>query len=87
MDALLVPEQAPAFPRVRLLGELPFLLTLWLLRSQPLGQRRPELLTYLLLSAVQLEIAWMVPRAHAAVELYLLGFSMAPYGSGCLMHG
>lgn len=86
-DAVLEPEHAAAFALLRLLCDVPMLVALWLLRARPLGRRRPELLTFLLLAVVQCEIAWMVVRADGAREFYLLGFSLAVYASGCVLGG
>jgi diguanylate cyclase (GGDEF)-like protein len=84
VDRLTVPEQAADFLVVRLAGELPMLAALIALRWLPLGRRRPELLTFVVLLTVQLEIAWMISRTTDA-PYHLLGFTLAVYGSGCIM--
>jgi diguanylate cyclase (GGDEF)-like protein len=84
VDVVLEPSLAPAFAVVRLAGAVPMLVCVLLLWRHPLGRRRPELLTWLVLSLVQCEIAWMVPQVQNA-EFYLLGFTLAVYGSGCVL--
>lgn len=86
-DQLLEPDLARRFLLVRLLCDVPVLACLWLLRTRPLGRRRPELLTFLVLALTQVEIAWMLPQVTGAPEPYLLGLTLAIYGSGCLMAG
>jgi diguanylate cyclase (GGDEF)-like protein len=83
-DALLEPASAATFVAVRLVGTVPMLVILGLLWRHPVGRRRPELLTWLLLSVVQCEVAWMIPRTRN-VEFYLLGFTLAIYASGCML--
>jgi diguanylate cyclase (GGDEF)-like protein len=84
VDRLTVPEQAAEFLVLRLAGELPMLAALIALRWLPSGRRRPELLTFLVLLTVQVEIAWMISRTTDA-PYHLLGFTLAIYGSGCIM--
>jgi diguanylate cyclase (GGDEF)-like protein len=84
VDRLTVPEQAAGFLVLRLIGELPILAALIALRWLPVGRRRPELLTFLVLTVVQLEIAWMISRTTDA-PFHLLGFTLAVYGSGCIL--
>lgn len=86
-DVLLEPSQARVFIEVRLACDLVIALCLWVLWSRPLGRRRPELVTFLMLTVVQAEIAWMVVRATDARDVYLLGFSLPLYASGCVMGG
>jgi diguanylate cyclase (GGDEF)-like protein len=83
-DLLLEPHHARAFIAVRLLGEVPVLAAVWLLRRRP---ARPQLLAVSVLALVQCEIAWMVSRASSSREFYLLGFTLALYGSGLLLAG
>jgi diguanylate cyclase (GGDEF)-like protein len=86
-DVLLEPAHARAFIVVRLIGEIPIAALLWILWRRPLGRRRPALPSFLVLAVVQSEVAWMVVRANEARDLYLLGFSLALYASGCVMGG
>ncbi|WP_346620901.1 GGDEF domain-containing protein [Blastococcus montanus] len=75
---------AQAFLTLRLLCEIPMALGLVALWRLPLGRRRPELLTFLILAVVQAEVAWMVTRS-ADPKYHLLGFTLAIYGSGCVL--
>jgi diguanylate cyclase (GGDEF)-like protein len=84
VDRIAVPQLAAAFWTVRLLSELPMLTAMWALSRRPIGRRRPELLTFLILAVVQIEIAWMIPQTHGHAY-YLLGFTIAVYGSGCIL--
>jgi diguanylate cyclase (GGDEF)-like protein len=84
VDRVLAPEEAATFLAVRLLCDVPMLLMTWLLWRRPVGRRKPERLTFLILAVVQLEVAWMIPRVDQ-VHYYLLGFTLAIYGSGCVM--
>ncbi|MCV2490701.1 GGDEF domain-containing protein [Geodermatophilus sp. YIM 151500] len=83
-DAILEPARATSFTVLRLACTVPVLLVTWLLWRHPLGRRRPELLTFVVMAVVQAEIAWMVPRVDN-VEFYLLGFTLPLYASGCLL--
>jgi diguanylate cyclase (GGDEF)-like protein len=84
VDRMSVPHQADAFLVVRLICDIPMLLTLWALWRLPLGRRRPERLTFLVLAIVQAEIAGMIAVADDP-KYHLLGFTLAIYGSGCIM--
>jgi diguanylate cyclase (GGDEF)-like protein len=84
VDRALEPGLAGSFLAVRLLGELPILAVVWLLATRPLGRRRPELLTWLALAVVQVEVAWMIPQVHHT-DHYAMGFTLAIYASGCLL--
>lgn len=86
-DWLLEPAHARSFFELRLICDLPVAGCLWLLWARPVGRRRPELLTFLIFTIVQAEIAWMVARATSARDFYLLGFSLPLYASGCVMGG
>jgi diguanylate cyclase (GGDEF)-like protein len=86
-DQLLEPQHAREFLIARLLAEIPMLTCLWLLWARPIGRRRPELLSFVVLAVVQVEIAWMVVQATDARDAYLLGFSLALFGSGCILAG
>jgi diguanylate cyclase (GGDEF)-like protein len=85
-DVILEPDLAPTFLVVRLAGLAPIALAAWLLWRHPVGRRRPELLTVAILVVVQAAVVWMVPQVDA-VEAYVLGLSIALYGSGCLLAG
>jgi diguanylate cyclase (GGDEF)-like protein len=84
VDRIAVPEQAASFLVVRLLADLPMLAAMFALWRLPLGRRRPELLTFVVLAIVQAEIAWMITRTFDA-PFHLLGFTLAIYGSGCIL--
>jgi diguanylate cyclase (GGDEF)-like protein len=84
VDRVATPGQAGMFLLVRLLGDIPMLLALWALWRLPLGRSRPEALTFLVLAVVQVEIAWMITQAHDP-KYHLLGFTLAIYGSGCIL--
>jgi diguanylate cyclase (GGDEF)-like protein len=57
---------------------------MYVLWRLPLGRRHPELLTFVVLAVVQIEIAWMITRTTDA-PYHLLGFTLAIYGSGCIL--
>jgi diguanylate cyclase (GGDEF)-like protein len=84
VDRIEVPERADEFLAVRLLCEIPMLLAMWALWRLPLGRRRPERLTFFVLAVVQAEIAWMVVQTDGS-PYYVLGFTLAVYGSGCVV--
>jgi diguanylate cyclase (GGDEF)-like protein len=84
VDRIAVPAQAGTFLLVRLLCDIPMLLTLWALWRRPLGRRHPEALAFLVLAVVQAEIAWMITQAQDP-KYHLLGFTLAIYGSGCIL--
>jgi diguanylate cyclase (GGDEF)-like protein len=84
VDRIVVPHLAATFFAVRLVGDLPMLLAMWALWRLPLGRRRPELVTCAVLAIVQAEIAWMIPQTQGD-PYYLLGFTLAVYGSGCIL--
>jgi diguanylate cyclase (GGDEF)-like protein len=84
VDRVAAPEQAGAFLLVRLLCDIPMSVALWALWRLPLGRRHPEGLTFLVLAVVQVEIAWMITQADDP-KYHLLGFTLAIYGSGCIL--
>jgi diguanylate cyclase (GGDEF)-like protein len=84
VDRIAVPHLAASFLVVRLACDLPMLLAMWALWRLPVGLRRPELLTFAVLAIVQAEIAWMIPQTQGD-PYYLLGFTLAVYGSGCIL--
>lgn len=84
VDRIAVPQLAGTFLWVRLLCDVPMLLAMWALWRLPLGRRRPEWLTFAVLAVVQCEIAWMIPQTQGD-SYYLLGFTLAIYGSGCIV--
>jgi diguanylate cyclase (GGDEF)-like protein len=84
VDRIAVPHLAATFLAVRLLGDLPVLWVMWALWRLPIGRRRPEVLTFAVLALVQIEIAWMIGQTRGH-EYYLLGFTLAVYGSGCIL--
>ena len=84
VDRISVPELAGTFLLLRLLGDIPMLLAMVALWRLPVGRSHPELLTFVVLAVVQLEIAWMITRTTGA-PFHLLGFTLAIYGSGCIL--
>jgi diguanylate cyclase (GGDEF)-like protein len=84
VDRIAVPHLTGAFLAVRLLCDVPMLLVMWALWRLPIGRRRPERLSFVVLAIVQAEIAWMIPQTHGQ-PYYLLGFTLAIYGSGCIL--
>jgi diguanylate cyclase (GGDEF)-like protein len=84
VDLLVAPDQAGAFLVVRLACDIPMVAALVLLRRHPLGRRRPELVTFGVMALVQAEIAWMIPQVDHR-QYHLLGFTLAIYGSGCIL--
>jgi diguanylate cyclase (GGDEF)-like protein len=84
VDRIAVPTQAGGFLVIRLLCDIPMLIALWVLRRRPLGRRHPERLTFFVLAVVQAEIAWMITQADNP-QYHLLGFTLAIYGSGCIL--
>jgi diguanylate cyclase (GGDEF)-like protein len=84
VDRVATPEQADLFLLVRLLCEIPMALAVWALWRTPLGRAHPEWLTFFVLAVIQVEIAWMITQAGDP-EYHLLGFTLAVYGSGCIL--
>ena len=84
VDRIAVPQLSAAFLAVRLLCDIPMLLVMWALWRLQIGRRRPERLAFCVLAIVQAEIAWMIPQTHGQ-PYYLLGFTLAIYGSGCIL--
>ena len=84
VDRISVPDQAATFLVVRLFGEIPMLLAMLALWRHPLGRRRPEALTFFVMAVIQVQVAWMITQA-ADPEYHLLGFTLAIYGSGCIL--
>jgi hypothetical protein len=84
VDWVATPEQVVMFLLVRLACDVPMIGALWALLRLPLGRSRPEALTFFVLAVVQLEIAWMITQAGDPTY-HLLGFTLAIYGSGCIM--
>ncbi|RBY88709.1 diguanylate cyclase [Blastococcus sp. TF02A-26] len=81
LDRYLEPQLAGQFLVVRALAEIPMLICLYLLWRSPLGHRRPEQLTLVILVFVQLSICWMVAQVEET-ESYASGLSLAIYGVG-----
>jgi diguanylate cyclase (GGDEF)-like protein len=84
VDDVLEPARASLFLLVRLGCDVPILAAAWLLLSTSVGRRYPERCTFVAMAVVQFEIAWMIPRV-AHVEVYLMGFTLAIFASGCLL--
>jgi diguanylate cyclase (GGDEF)-like protein len=81
VDRVAAPGHVSDFLLIRLLLDLPILAGVAALWRLPVGRRRPERLTFLILAVVQLEVAWMIPRVDDA-QYYLLGYTVAIYVSG-----
>jgi len=84
VDRIAVPQLSALFWAVRLLCDVPMLLVMAALWWLPAGRRRPEALSFAVLAIVQAEVAWMIPQTHGQAY-YLLGFTLAIYGSGCIL--
>ena len=84
VDRIAVPQLSAMFWVVRLLCDVPMVLVMAALWWLPVGRRRPEALSFAVLAIVQAEIAWMIPQTHGQAY-YLLGFTLAIYGSGCIL--
>jgi len=84
VDRTVAPAQADLFLIVRLIGDVPIVAALWALTRSSLGRRRPAALAVLALAVVQVEIAWMLTQVDDPTY-YLLGFTLAIYGSGCIL--
>lgn len=87
LDVLLVPGQARTFITLRCLCDIPILLLLWALAKRPIGWRRPEFLTFVVIAVVQSEVAWMLVRVASHRDAYVMGYSLALFASGCVMGG
>jgi diguanylate cyclase (GGDEF)-like protein len=83
-DAVLEPGFVVRGASIRLLCAVPMLAALWLLWRTRAGLRHPELGTLVVLTLVQLDIAWMATQV-VHVESYVMGLSLALYGSGCIL--
>jgi len=83
-DVLLEPALAVRFLVVRLAALVPIAVLVWLLWRRPIGRHRPELLSVGILVVIQAAVVWMIPQVQN-VEPYVLGLSIALYGSGCLL--
>jgi diguanylate cyclase (GGDEF)-like protein len=84
VDRIAVPHLTDTFLVVRLLCDIPMLLVMYALWRLPIGRRKPEILTFVVLAVVQISIAWMIVQTRGH-EYYLLGFTLAVYGSGCIL--
>jgi diguanylate cyclase (GGDEF)-like protein len=85
-DLLLEPQLVARFGLARVVCAVPMLAALWLLWRRPVGLRHPQLITFAVLTVAQLDIAWMTAQV-THVESYVMGLSLALYGSGCLLSG
>jgi diguanylate cyclase (GGDEF)-like protein len=84
-DAVVIPDQAAAFIRVRLLFEAAIALA-WLgLLWRRLGARWPEQMAFLLVALPEVAIAWMIPSTGERLAPYLLGLSLAIYASAFMI--
>jgi diguanylate cyclase (GGDEF)-like protein len=84
VDRLLAPREVDLFLAVRLLSDIPIVLLTAVLAFLPLGRRRPEELTFAILTLVQVVTAWMVPRAQHG-QFYAMGVTLALYACGCVL--
>ncbi len=83
-DYLVDPSNAGDFATLRLVLELP-LLALWLSLFTRLGRRYPELVMLLMMSVIQVAIAYMIARVDDAHAPYALGMSLAIFTSAFLL--
>jgi diguanylate cyclase (GGDEF)-like protein len=83
-DYLVDPADAGLFAVVRLGLEV-LLIGLWLSLFTEHGRRRPELVMLLMLSLVEISIAFMIARIEGQYAPYTLGMSLAIFGSAFLL--
>lgn len=83
-DHIVEPALAGTFTVFRLVALVPMLACLGALFT-PFGRRRPELLVLAILSAVEIAIAFMIPRVETQHAAYALGMSLAIYASAFLL--
>ena len=83
-DHLVEPEHATTFTGIRLGLEVP-LIGLWLALFTRVGRRHPELIGLLMLTLIEVSIAFMISRLEEAYAPYTLGLSLAIYGSAFLL--
>jgi len=80
-----VPERAASFMAVRAAFGLLVLSTWLILWRTCVGRSHPEALVFAILALPEAAIAWMVPRTGSHLEAYLLGFTLAIYGSAVVV--
>ena len=83
-DHLVEPEHATTFTAIRFGLEVP-LIGLWLALFTRVGRRHPELIGLLMLTLIEVSIAFMISRLEEAYAPYTLGLSLAIYGSAFLL--
>jgi diguanylate cyclase (GGDEF)-like protein len=85
LDRVLEPANADAFLLVRLAGEAVVAVILALIVLRKVRGVALDWASFAMLATVQVAIAWMLPRVVDSFEAYLLGFSLALYGSAIVV--
>ena len=80
-DAVVLPESAELFLRVRLAFELVIGIGWLVLRAERFGGRWPEQTAFAVVCLPVIAISWLIPRSGDHLEPYLLGLSMPIYAS------
>lgn len=83
-DYIVEPAHASTFALFRLVALLPILVCVGALFTG-FGRRRPELLVLAILGAVEIAIAFMIPRVETQHSAYALGMSLAIYATAFLL--
>ncbi|MGI8750000.1 MAG: diguanylate cyclase [Thermoleophilaceae bacterium] len=83
-DYVVEPEHAGTFALFRLLALVPIATCLGALFTG-FGRRRPEVLVLAIVAAVQITIAFMIPRVETQYAAYALGISLAIYATAFLL--
>ena len=84
-DAVVLPDNAALFIRVRIGFEVTIAVAWLALLWERVGCRWPEQTAFLVVALPELAISWMVPRSGQRIEPYLLGLSLAIYASAFLI--
>ena len=85
LDRALEPANAASFLAVRVVAEGAVAVALLSIVLGWVRGRALELASFAMFLFVQVAIAWMLPRVEHSFEAYLLGFSLALYGSGIVV--
>ncbi len=83
-DYIVEPDHASTFALLRLIALGPMLVCLGALFTG-FGRRRPELLVLAILAAVEIAIAFMIPRVETQHAAYALGMSIGIYATAFLL--
>lgn len=84
-DAILVPDRATEFIVVRMIMEVAVAACLGALYWRRFGDRWPEQLSLAAFALLELGVCWMIPRTGDHLGAYLLGLSLAIYGTSFLV--